>query len=149
MKSKILELLQSGIYENIELAEQLIIGQNLKEYFYGKFDILLKRGETLLDLFINDSLYLSGRSKLQNVLSDSVCELIHLKYLKLSACSITKLPIEFLKLKNLVELFLTFNNIEYLPLWLDDLPNLKIVNIEGNINNAIIPKFKNIKVIEK
>lgn len=148
METKILELLQSGIYENIEIAEQLMVGQNLKEYFYKKFDILLKRGETLLDLFINDSLYLYGRSKLQNVLKDSVCELLHLKTIKLSACGITKLPIELLKLKNLSALFLPYNNIEYLPIWLDDLPSLKFVHIEGNRKHIIIPKFKNIKVVE-
>jgi hypothetical protein len=122
---KITALLQSGDDNNIELAKQLIDGQNLYPYFREKYDFFIYvTGLSLYHIFRKTAFDL-GESNLKTIPSE-IGDLTNIKYLYLNDNKLQTLPDEICNLTKLVKLDVRENDLIQMPIGLGAIKDLKI-----------------------
>lgn len=146
-KLQIIELLQSGVDENIDLALLLIDGQGLKKSFnrrYGKLCELT--GRSLKGLFTNEYLDLS-KCGLKHI-PEGVFDLVHLEFLYLCMNQIQEIPENVKNLKKLKSLFVRRNNLTNLPKTLGDLCELQVLDLSNNQITEIPKELSSIEPLK-
>jgi len=87
-----------------------------------------------------------------NELSDDIMKLTNLEYLALSDNNIINLPkLNGSQLVNLTDIYLSANNLEYIPSFIYDIPNLKILSVSDNFIENIsydVLKLKKLQIID-
>lgn len=149
MIEQIIKLLQSNIKENVELAEQLIIGQNLKEYFLDRYKIFGVDFDKIIQRFSYTEMYVYGNcEELANKKIELLTDFTNLSFLDLQYNNLTTLPDDFSKLKKLQYLNLNFNNFTEIPKCVFELENLVTLRMEFSQLTEIpddIRKLKNLQ----
>jgi Leucine-rich repeat (LRR) protein len=106
-----LELIDSGIDENLEIAKYLYDGQNFEKMFIEKFGKL---------------------KQYSDLLNCHVVELLNMEKIDLRHCKLKKFPIELASIKGLKELNLQFNEISKIPVEIGNFKNLQTLNLSNN-----------------
>jgi hypothetical protein len=131
------KLLKTGNSENIYLAKQLIVGQNLTDYYAEKYeDLEFLTQKSMFELFGINRLAITRRT---NVLPDSICDFENIIFLDVIGKELLKLPDNIGHLINLKMLNLSDNKLTALPKSIVDCVNLQIINLSKN-NFIDIPK---------
>jgi Leucine-rich repeat (LRR) protein len=131
MKEEILKLLQSGVEENVELAEQLMIGQDLVEYFLERYKPFGVDFDKIIKRFSYTEIYVYGeREEIATKKIELLTDFTNLSFLDLSYNNLTTLPNDFSKLKKLQYLNLNVNNFTEIPKCVFELENLVTLRFE-------------------
>lgn len=175
MIEQILKLLQSGLDENIEIAKQIIKGQNLESYFDQRYKVFkniqtYKRPvNSFYDLFMTDTFFLVSRKMTEiptelldfpnlevlnlghnyiQTLPNWLSKLEKLKHLGLVSCGFTEIPQCIFDLKNLEGLDLECNRITKIPKEIKNLTNLNFLNICWNKLTELPTEFETLTNID-
>lgn len=151
--NKIGNLLDSGLYENIELAFQLTLGMginNIPNNVISKLKMHHEMCIQFLPTLLDGEKDIYVYNKPVGTIPDSIHQLSNLKSLRLIGSSLTSLPDSIGKLKNLVLLDLSNNLLTSLPDSIGDLVSLRWLNLHNNHINKLpdtIVNLCNIRVI--